>query len=114
MSRFYEMTVTITKSDPKRRDAIAEACRETWSFDDPCDYADDKSFEMCGRDNLCGGEDEEQFTDRLAKAIWEANKKYCLVEVCATFLESLPYEHHARNSKDYKRLMKQARKCVKK
>jgi len=114
MSRYYEMTVTITKSNPKRKDAIVEACLENWSFDDPCDYADGESFEMSGRDNLCGGEDEKEFTDRLSEAVWKANKKYCLVEVSATYLENVPCEHHTRNSEDYKRLMKRKGKCPRK
>jgi hypothetical protein len=114
MSRFYEMTVAITEFDKKRKDAIVEVCQDIWNFDDPCDYADGKSFEMHGQDSLCGGEVEEQFTDRLAKAVWKANKKYCLVEVRATYLESLPCEHYARNRLDYKRLMKRKSKCAKK
>ena len=54
------------------------------------------------RDNLCGGESEEDFADRIAGAIWKANGAYCEVTVYATYLESLPCETHVRGERQYK------------
>jgi hypothetical protein len=56
--------------------------------------------------SLCGGETEEEFADRLAKAIWTANKAFCLVDVRATYLDDLPCEIHSRDESDYERLLK--------
>jgi len=56
--------------------------------------------------SLAGGESEEEFTERLAVAIWRANGGFCEVVVSATFLENLPYEIHMLDEDDYERLMK--------
>jgi hypothetical protein len=56
-------------------------------------------------DWLCGGESEEQFTERLSVAIWRANGEFCEVVVNATYLEELPYESHTLDQDDYDRLI---------
>ena len=55
--------------------------------------------------NLCGGESEEEFTERLSLAVWRANGGYCSVTVDATYLENLPYETHTLDEADYARLI---------
>ncbi len=95
MSRHYEMDLCVRRAKPDRVDAIKEAAAEQWSFEDwhAVDDPDNpSSFGSTGRDNLCGGEGEEEFAERLVRAIWKANGGYCEVEVKATYLEALPYE----------------------
>lgn len=71
-----------------------------WPFKDWYFFEGDLS--SYGESNLCGGEDEEEFVDRLAHSIWKANKKFCEVVVNATYLEELPYETHIRSKRDYR------------
>ena len=59
--------------------------------------------------SLCGGETEEEFTERLSVAIWRANGGFCEVVVNATYLEELPYEIHALDQADYDRLIQASR-----
>ena len=58
-------------------------------------------------DQLCGGETERQFAERLAKAIWTANGGPCEVEVRATYLEDPPHEEYSFDESDYERIMGQ-------
>lgn len=109
MSRSYEMGVTITGFNKSRLQKIKKACLAEWSFDEDEFSVDPKKVRTLtgkGIGSLCGGEDEEEFTDRLAKSVWKANGKYCGVEVQAVFLESPPpCEDHVRGKDDFERLM---------
>jgi hypothetical protein len=97
------MSVEITGYSPEKADAIRDAANEEWAFDDW--NKRDNTLTASGRESLCGGETEEQFTERLSLAIWRANGAYCSVTVDATYLESLPYETHCLNEADYARLI---------
>jgi len=107
MSRFYEMTICITDFDKKHRIEIEAAAENEWEFMDwffqektePCSLA------VSGRDNLTGGESEEEFSQRLTEAIWKANKGFCRVEVGAVFLDDLPCEHYEADKEDYQRFI---------
>ena len=103
MSRHYEMSIEITRHRPERADAIREAAIGEWEFVDW--YDQDDTLRASAEGNLCGGESEEEFTERLSVAIWRANGAYCDVTVNATYLESLPYETHCLNEADYARLI---------
>lgn len=107
MSRFYEMTVRFTGHDPVKRDDIEQACAEVWPFEDFFESADG-DIEATAKDYLCGGESDREFTDRIAKAIWTANGKFCKVEVVSVYLEDLPSELHLRDEADYKNTMGEA------
>lgn len=104
------MIVRITAFESSRQKSIEKACCEEWPFD-PDGFSVDKNGDNVpvltarAADRLCGGETEEEFTDRLAVAIWKANQGYCEVEVLAFYLEELPYEQHVREEDDYKKLM---------
>jgi hypothetical protein len=54
---------------------------------------------------LGGGETEEEFADRFAKAVMKANGAPCEVDVCATYMEELPHERFCFDKEDYKRLV---------
>jgi hypothetical protein len=103
MSRFYGMNVTISDYNPALSKKVMDAAESKWPFEEWFDY--DEQLTAYGEDNLCGGETEEQFTERLSLAIWRANGAYCEVSVDATYLESLPYETHSLDEDDYARLI---------
>jgi hypothetical protein len=123
MSQFYEMSVEISEYDPEKELQIKAAAEEEWSFGDwwAADRADGKLVDALAGEidddigkvlhasaqgSLCGGESEEEFTERLSLAVWRANGRYCCVVVDATYLESLPYETHSLDADDYDRLLK--------
>jgi hypothetical protein len=111
MSRFYEMSVEVSGHDPAKVPQIQAAAEEQWPFDDwwLSGNGDQGAAEMraSAQDSLCGGESEEEFTERLSVAIWRANGSFCQVVVDATYLENLPYETHTLYEADYARLMQQ-------
>ena len=102
MSRCYDMGVRVSGFDKKKVAEIENAAEEEWGFEDWFDYKGE--LDANGEGNLCGGEGEDEFSRRLALAIWKANGKYCKVEVCATLLEDLPHETYAFDEDDYKRM----------
>ncbi len=85
-------------------DAVKQAAETEGTFDDWF-LDDDSVLTASADDRLCGGETEEEFAQRLAKAIWAANGDYCRVEVNATYLDQLPYETHCLDEDDYRRLV---------
>lgn len=104
MSRKYEMSVEIAGCPPHRIDAIKAAAGQEWPFDDW--YEDEGMLTASAEGSLCGGESEEEFTERLSLAIWKANGEFCEVTVNAYYLEELPYEVHCLDQEDYERLLK--------
>ncbi|GAG77948.1 unnamed protein product, partial [marine sediment metagenome] len=52
-----------------------------------------------------GGETEEEFSVRIAKAIWKANNGPCAIDVIATYLETAPTETYTFSVDDYARIM---------
>lgn len=59
-----------------------------------------------GRQALCRETDQE-FAERLARAVWTANGGPCEVEVRSTYLEDLPHEDFVLDKADYERIMGQ-------
>ena len=112
MNRSYSMHVTARGIDPKRVQRIKRAANGGWKFDD-CDWCfsngeNDNGVAVLTASadgNLCGGETEEEFAERMAKAIWAANGGYCLVEVVATCLEDLPCETYSFDEEEYARIL---------
>ena len=113
MSREFEMLVRITGFESSRQKNIEKACCSEWPFEaenfsTETGANDTRILTTRAMDSLYAGESEEEFTDRLAMAIWKANQGYCEVEVQALYLEELPYEQHVREEDNYQRLMKKA------
>jgi hypothetical protein len=110
MSRYYEMTVEVSDHDPARVPQIQVAAEKEWPFTDwwSSGDGDDSAANMqaSAQHSLCGGESEEQFSERLSMAIWQANGGFCRVSVDATFLENLPYQTYAPDEADYARLIR--------
>jgi hypothetical protein len=105
MSRYYEMSVEVTKHNTERRDAIQEAARREWPFDDWRDQGETLKASAAG--SLGRVESDSRFADRLALAIWKANGAYCDVTVKAAYLERLPCEEYGLGEDDYARMIGQ-------
>ena len=106
MSRYYNMSVTLNGVNPEHVEAVKEAADLEWDFEiDDWRGEPPGPLETHAYGNLCAGETEEEFAERLAKVIWAANGGYCSVEVVATYLEDLPYETHSLDEDDYARLV---------
>jgi hypothetical protein len=105
MSRFFRMEVAFSGYLPQHLEALKQAVEEEWPFEDWRETAG--TWTSCAEGYLCGGEGDEEFAERLSKAIWRANGAFCDVEVRALFLEELPVESYAFGPDDYARLMAQ-------
>jgi hypothetical protein len=101
MSRSYSMAVSISEFKKKRKDAIEEACNAEWSFDDWM-LSSGGELVGVGESNLCGGETEDEFAERLRDAIWKANGEGCTISVNATYLEDLPCSYYTFDASEYK------------
>jgi len=99
MSRYYNMFGMIIGADPDRFGEIKAAASAEWGFEDWDEH--NGTLTASADDKLCGGESEEEFAERLAKAIWTANGGPCEVEVSATYLEELPHEEYSFDESDY-------------
>ena len=105
MSRYYNMFVMVIGAKPDRLDAIEDAASDQWEFEDWDNFQGTLTCSADGQ--LCGGETERDFAERLAKAIWTANGGPCEVEVRATYLEDPPQEEYSFDESDYERIMSQ-------
>jgi len=104
MSRSFNMFVRITGVEPERAEAVQEAADDEWSFGNDW-YEMNGVLTSCGDGQLGGGESDDVFADRLAKAIWDANGSFCRVVVRSTYLDDLPCEAFSLEQSDYDRLM---------
>lgn len=107
MSRSYNMYVQVEGFDQAKIDGIKEAADAEWDFDD-CDWFLNKEKTALSASNdgsLYGGESEDEFSERLAAAVFKANGSPCKILVAATYLEDLPCESHSFDEKDYDRLL---------
>jgi hypothetical protein len=94
MSRGYEIAVEIEDFDACRENEITTAADNEWNFSDWNFSEHTKVLSGSGRSNLCGGESEREFAERVTKAIWRANKGFCKVGVTCTYLDELPYSYY--------------------
>jgi hypothetical protein len=110
VSRAYEMTVEIKDYKARNLPKIIRACCEEWDFEaddftrqrtDPLKRRYD-SVTATAQGNLCGGEQEQEFAQRLTLTIWKANGGFCPVEVRSVYLEELPYETYMYDEDDFK------------
>lgn len=107
MSRFYEMSVEVAGHDRAKVAEIQAAAEQEWPFGEWWRAGDHDAATMhaSGQGSLGGGESEVEFTERLSRAIWCANGRYCRISVSATCLEDLPYESYELDELDYARLI---------
>ncbi len=107
MSRDYGMEVEICGHKRNKMGAIFKAAKQEWRFKHRDEREEVGGMVMVlqyAEGSLCGGESEEEFTDRLALAIWKANGAYCEVTVDATYLNAPPVDFHVRDEEDFQRL----------
>jgi len=109
MSSYYGMDVTVSDYDKLKAKEIVAALAEEWPSlqEGLVDCLDYDELSAYGEGRLGGGESEDEFSARVAKAVWTANGKYCRVEVRCTYLEDLPYERYTFDKKNYAELMEQ-------
>jgi hypothetical protein len=99
------MCIEVTDFCLEKTEEIKAACNREWAFEDWVDPRPGNVYLRSTADgSLCGGESEEEFSDRIAITIWKANGKYCEVMVSAIYMEELPFENHVRDENDYDRL----------
>ncbi|MGO9109637.1 MAG: hypothetical protein ACLP9L_10415 [Thermoguttaceae bacterium] len=103
MSTLYDMRVEISEYDEGREKALKAAAEKQWPFENWSEEAEE--LEAFAQGSLSGGEGEEEFADRLVRAIWQANGGYCPITVTATCLEDLPCEEFEFDEEAYSRLM---------
>ena len=108
MSSFYNMHIKISGHVVGMTKAIKTAANSEWEFDDWFEY--DGKLSAGADGNLCGGETEKQFAERVSVAVWKANEKFCNVEINATYLQELPYETYSLDEDDFERLKAEVEK----
>lgn len=108
MSRSYLISVEVRKPDPTRLREIEIAAEKEWQFDEWILLEDQKLISSFAESSLSGGEGEKEFADRLTKAIWKANGKYCQVLISATCLDDLPTNLYELTEVDFADWSKQS------
>lgn len=98
MSRAYTMDVEVQGYNLDKQADIVEALQSCWDFRPVYYYAPTFGSPIIlaatGDGNLTGGESEEEFAAKIAKAVWKVNGGYCCVTVGAACLAVLPYEEY--------------------
>jgi hypothetical protein len=110
MSRYYGMSVRVSGHVKEKAEAIAAALAEEWPslWENLENQLDADELSAYGEDRLCGGEMEDEFAARVAKAAWTANGEYCAVNVNCTCLEDLPFESYDFDEERYDELMEKS------
>jgi len=100
------MTVRIEKFDKDKKQKLKDKADEVWGFED---WMEDKDYmQATMRNNLVGGESEEEFAERLTRELWLAHgdSGFCQVEVTATYLEELPCDTYFFDGDDYNKFVR--------
>ena len=107
MSRCYCMDIEIKKVETLKSGTITSIINELeniWFSEGlEIDETEEGKKTIWGgaEGRLCGGEGEEEFSKRVADAVWSIAKKYLPISIKATYLEELPFEEYVFNEKDY-------------
>ncbi len=107
MARGYEMAIEISGIERERRKNVRKAVQKEWNIE-VFDFDRRDAF-ASGQGSLCGGESEEEFAERLTRAIWQANGAYCQMAVKVTYLEEIPFETYSFDRKAYQRFRRMER-----
>lgn len=81
MSREYKIEIGIESFKPQRAYKIALAIQEEFSIM----FNIINNDLLHGRGIVCIDEPEREFITRLAKAVWQANMGYCIVEISMVY-----------------------------
>ena len=109
MSNRYGISVELKRYKKDRITEIKSAVNELWPFEE---WRESKHWghgrpvleAKYAESNLGGGQEEGEFADTVAKAVWKANGGYCEVNVALAYLEDLPATVYARDKHDFERL----------
>lgn len=109
MSRLYGIDIAISKFNKEKIDEIEEAAGEEWSglnddWSNPNTLKTpdpEPSLSSYSEGYFCSGEDEEEFINRITKAVWKANGGFCIISISATCLEDLPFNSYELDKDDY-------------
>lgn len=104
MSRAYAMSVVVEEISTDEVQTIDELLEMECGTENK-GYVFEGTYQSDFDINLCGGEGEDEFVDRISASIWKAIGKYRPITVTATYLEDLPYEEYPMDEDDYKRLI---------
>jgi len=107
MSRSYEMVIDITGFKKSQEKTIAQTAVMAAALSDhEWDAYVENCIRVTGQTSLCGGESEEEYAAKVAKAVWKANDgRFCQVCVKATYLEELPFDEYTFDRQDFKKMM---------
>lgn len=94
MSRQYKINLIVERFDKSKTKAIIKAAKNEWPFEKPFAVRDEPYLAYSAEDSLGGGESEEEFSARLARAVFEANGKPCKVLIEAMCLEYVPFSEY--------------------
>ena len=97
------MYVELKNIQPERVETIIAAVSHLWNWENTDVYSNQTCIELRGKDFLYGGTSEEEFAEHLSKLIWDANEKFCEINVNCTYLEDLPYESYHQGIEEYTR-----------
>jgi hypothetical protein len=64
-------------------------------------------FSTYAESNLAGGESPDEFSVRLAHAVWKALGRYVQVNVQVTYIEDAPTDDFELNEEDYEKWKKE-------
>ncbi|MCK6440326.1 MAG: hypothetical protein L6Q71_09020 [Planctomycetes bacterium] len=103
MSRRYGIVAEISGYDKSREAAIKRTLKDYWPFR-TWDDMDTMLIAEYARCTLGEGQDEEEFVNDVAKAVWAANGGYCKVRLHMTCLDSYPTAVHTREREHFERL----------
>lgn len=107
MSRYYCMNIEIKEAETLESSTITSIVNELkniWFSEGlEIDETEEGKKSIFGgaEGRLCGGEGEEEFSIRVADAVWSIAKKYLPISIKATYLENLPFEEYVFDEKDY-------------
>lgn len=90
MPIYYRVSINISEYNPAKEEAIEVAAREHWEFNNWGYWGDVMSAD--GEGDMWFS--EEEFSEKVTKAIWKANGAFCRVQVATTCLEDLPTESY--------------------
>jgi len=102
MSTAYQMKIILEKVKEEEEELLKEVVDKEWSVDN-CWFEDGHLY-FVGEGSLYGGEGEEEFVDRISKALWLKLDRYVPIYVKAIYLENPPYEEYNKDEEDYAKL----------
>lgn len=108
MSQTYNMTLIVCGYVSEKVEAIRDEVNGEWEFDswDKIKRSGEQSQLLgSGVGQLCGGETEQEFVDRMAKAIWRANGAFCEIEIQTVHLDDHLHDCHLVDQEDYERII---------